>query len=333
MRDVSFACIVCGQSVEACVDREADSRRAGARIIKEFGNCLGYWRRVPMKPLSLAVLAWLFASGPAASQTVDVVKGKLDKAKALHKEETDKLRAEVAAYFDKREETARKKGDLKQVEKIKSEREAFDEKSELPPTAPPALKKKYRAAQAKLGHAYGEAVKAYTKAGKDTEAAAVEQEFAGFRKSTESEVEFLSSMTPTEVKAQNGWFEKNGTIFGKKIAVKKKESPHGLFLHPPAKSYAHVSFDIGARWEVFRGEVAVNRTEDNQRPPDSPLIFEVVGDGKALWRSQPVARFDEPQSCEVKIRGVRVLELRVICSGSDGSAHAVWLEPRVSRSQ
>jgi hypothetical protein len=288
-----------------------------------------------MKPLSLVVLAWLLASGGSAAscETVDAVKAKLDRAKAIYKKETDKLSADVLAHLDKREEPARKKGDRKLVEQIQAEREAFEKKGELPITAPPESKKKYRAAQGKMGRAYDEAIKEYTKARQDAEAAAVEEEFAEFRKSIESVVEFLSAMTPTEVKAQNDWFEKNGTIFGKKIAVKKKESPHGIFLHPPAKSYAHVSFDIGARWEVFRGEVAVNHTLSDQQPPASPLIFEVVGDKKALWRSQPVVRFDEPQSCEVKIRGVRVLELRVICPGSDSSAHAVWLEPRVSRSK
>jgi len=286
-----------------------------------------------MKPLSLSILAWLLAWGGTddSDETVDAVQAKLDKAKAIHKSDTNKLRADIAAYFDKREEPARRKGDLQQVEKIKAEREAFDKKGELPPTAPLELKKKYQAAQGKLERAYGEAVKAYTKARKDAEAAAVEKEFSEFRKSTESNVEFLSAMTPTEVKAQNGWFENNGTVLGKKIAVKGKESPHEIFLHPPAKSYAHASFDIGARWEVFRGEVAVNHTVNDQKPPDSPLTFEVVGDGKTLWRSQPVARFDEAQSCEVKIRGVKILELRVICQGNDGSAHAVWLEPRISR--
>jgi len=65
--------------------------------------------------------------------------------------------------------------------------------------------------------------------------------------------------------------------------------------------------------------------------PRSPLTFKVVGDGKVLWASKPVARVRQVERCQVRVTGIQVLRLEVECPGSNHRAHAVWLEPRLER--
>ena len=59
------------------------------------------------------------------------------------------------------------------------------------------------------------------------------------------------------------------------------------------------------------------------------LIFQVVGDDKVIWNSKPIQAKGDSQDCWVKVEGIDVLELRVVCPGSHAWAHAVWLDPYV----
>ena len=58
-------------------------------------------------------------------------------------------------------------------------------------------------------------------------------------------------------------------------------------------------------------------------------LFQVLGDGKNLWKSKPVSASGNVQECEVDITGVDVLELRVDCAGPNTNVKAVWVEARV----
>ena len=107
----------------------------------------------------------------------DPVRVKLDKAKVTFQTDMDKYRSAVSASFDKREEAARKKGDKKLVDQIKAERQTFEEKGELPNTAPAAVKSQLSLARSSLEAAYKAAIRDYTRAKKDVEAAAVEKEY------------------------------------------------------------------------------------------------------------------------------------------------------------
>lgn len=116
----------------------------------------------------------------------DPVRIKLDKAKVIFAADMDKYRAAVGASFDKREEGARKKGDKKLVDQIKAERHAFEEKGKLPNAAPAAVKSQLTSARSSLEAAYKSAIREYTKAKRDDEAAVVEQEFEEFNKGGEA---------------------------------------------------------------------------------------------------------------------------------------------------
>ncbi len=110
------------------------------------------------------------------------------------------------------------------------------------------------------------------------------------------------------------------------ITVKGERFTKGLWMHPRDRSDASVKYRLdGLSACVFQAKVAIN---DSARSGSAtPLAFQVFGDGKVLWTSRPVQAPRQTDDCSVKVEGIRVLELRVVCPGSHGSAHAVWLDP------
>lgn len=115
------------------------------------------------------------------------------------------------------------------------------------------------------------------------------------------------------------------------IVVKGRPSPHGIFMHPPPPPAegepASLTFKLGGKYARFRAEVALN---DGQEA-ESPQIFSVYGDGKKLWTSKPVQTTDDRQVCDIPIRGVDALKIEVVSKGGIFGAHAVWVEPSVSK--
>jgi hypothetical protein len=128
-------------------------------------------------------------------------------------------------------------------------------------------------------------------------------------------------------------FSKNGQLAEATkvvpIYLSNRPSPKGLFTHPASKSAAVVSYQIGALHKnVFRAKIGIA----DQRQYDSATLlkFVVVGDGKKLYTSEPTQKWGAAQECEVQIRGVNELVLRVECDGPYDFAYAVWYEPRLS---
>jgi hypothetical protein len=112
---------------------------------------------------------------------------------------------------------------------------------------------------------------------------------------------------------------------GNPIQVNGKASPRGLGLHPPdAPGAASASYRPGKRAATLRTTVALN---DSATIVFSAAVFEVWGDGKRLWQSQPIKQPRRPQEARVDVTGVDVLELRVRSEGSHFGLHAVWLDP------
>jgi serine/threonine protein kinase len=124
-----------------------------------------------------------------------------------------------------------------------------------------------------------------------------------------------------------GWrFGKNGDAGdGSKIKVEGKEYPKGIGMHPPGGNQAcSVKYRLDSRAVSLEATVALS---EGFWAPASDVIFEVLGDGKSLWKSKPVNR-GRRDHCEVNLKGVRVLELRTSCGAPTG-CHAVWLDPIV----
>lgn len=132
---------------------------------------------------TLAALLVLGSSVLCAGATAeDPVRTKLDKAKSAYAAQVEKYRNSACDWFDQTEKAAREKGNKAQVDKIKEERKGFEERDELPDTAPTSLRRTLTTAKDDMEAAYRRAVAEYTKANSDAEATSVEQELAQFKK-------------------------------------------------------------------------------------------------------------------------------------------------------
>jgi serine/threonine protein kinase len=118
--------------------------------------------------------------------------------------------------------------------------------------------------------------------------------------------------------------------FDMRVRFKGKESPHGLFMHPPPpmEGAASVSYNLGKQYATFHATVTQN---DGLPQSDANVTFRVFGDSKLLWKSQPLNSQEGTQDCDVSVKGVEVLTLEVRADGEPRAAHAVWLEPYVAK--
>jgi len=147
-----------------------------------------------------------------------------------------------------------------------------------------------------------------------------------FWKEFEASVTFLADLSPVWKTQVHPYFSTDGTIEGRKYVVQGKESPNGIFLHPPVEGFSEIVYTLNRAFEKFESGVAI---PGMGKGAGSPLTFEVIGDDTVLWASKPVQEFDRPQSCAVNVKNVNTLSLRVHCPGSHSDARAVWLEPRL----
>lgn len=113
-----------------------------------------------------------------------------------------------------------------------------------------------------------------------------------------------------------------------RIVVNGERSPHGLGTHPRSNSDARVVFRLNQSFEQFVGAVGVNDTSPGF---STPLTFQILGDGRELWSSQPIRETKKLEHFDVSVKGVDRLELVVHCPGNLSGAHAVWVEPALYR--
>jgi hypothetical protein len=259
------------------------------------------------------------------------LKKKLDDARKEYTDQAEALKAAVGTLLDKREEAARAKRDKKLVDRVAAERDAFKARGE-----PPAgvARGPLVAARHKLAVTYTDAVKDYTRLKLDDAAAAAEKERVAFLVESAAlagKKSYLSSLKHFNLKVTRGWFSNAGTaptVNNRPLKLNGEPVPHTIFIHPPTRGAAQVSYNLAGKWAVLKTAVAVPRIElENTQNAVSPLTFEVLGDDKSLWKSEPTVKVGAVQECEVKVERVKVLTLRVHCPGSDGWGRAVWYEP------
>jgi WD40 repeat protein len=140
---------------------------------------------------------------------------------------------------------------------------------------------------------------------------------------------YVSDMQEFDVVSEPANGFSKGRFADKQIMIGGVPSPHGLGMHPPADGFSRAKYRLEKRWYFFKAAVGLNYTDP--RKAASPLTFEVRGDGKTLWRSEPVQEVGAKQEAVADVRGVEILELRVNCPRSNEHAHAVWLEPQVTK--
>jgi len=94
----------------------------------------------------------------------------------------------------------------------------------------------------------------------------------------------------------------------------------GLATH----ANSNIVFDLNQLFKRFATDIGI----DADAGQSATVVFEIYGDGKLLYRSNTVKKFDLPTRAEVSVEGVRNLAL-VVNDAGDGTKddHADWLEP------
>jgi hypothetical protein len=153
--------------------------------------------------------------------------------------------------------------------------------------------------------------------------------------SVEVQTRFLAELEASDVKvAHAGWFSKNGTattlsVRSRSLLFDGKPGYNSIYMHPGRNTFSRAVFRLDKRFRTLKTAAAIPHIygEKNQGNPKTPLVFTVLGDGRALWSSYPFLYRGETQQCEVSVEGVTSLELRVNCPGPDNWAVAAWFEP------
>jgi hypothetical protein len=292
---------------------------------------------LPGRPL-LGASALFLAIGVcfARDDGAEAVKEKLFQAKKEYDAAEQKFKKSVSDWLDKREEKVRKDSDIKMLEQVKVERSAFDARQELPSMLPQAVRDPIIAARIKLDKAYVTAEKEFVKLKMDDAYEATEKERQQFYLNSAmayGKKAYVSSLKHFDVKGcWRDSFDNTGTFYDgvkskDKIEVNGEPVPHSLFVHPTSKSFSQVRYPLGGKWTFFHASAGVPKIKDGQADPSSELRFEVIGDDKSLWKSEPVTKKDEFQICTVKVEKVKTLTLRVHCAAGDTNARAFWIEP------
>ncbi len=143
----------------------------------------------------------------------------------------------------------------------------------------------------------------------------------------------LADLEPFAIKPGPWPFQRDGTVGDRpdhKISVQGVASPKGLGgMHPPEFGFVAVKYRIGKQAAVIKAKVGIT---DHAFGVHTPGHFEVLGDGRRLWRSEPIG-VGPAVECIVDLEGVDVLELRVTAPGTAFGLHAVWMEPRLLKTR
>jgi Gpi18-like mannosyltransferase len=140
---------------------------------------------------------------------------------------------------------------------------------------------------------------------------------------------YVGSLTPTDYKQDYGGrmvdMPTNASLGIKNwssLSVQYAFYRRGIGTH--ANSYQ--IFDIGGLFNKFSFDYGV----DTEAGPKGSVTFEVYGDGKKLFASKKIGRFDLPRHADVSVAGVHTLKL-VVTDAGDGITddHADWLNPKL----
>jgi len=143
---------------------------------------------------------------------------------------------------------------------------------------------------------------------------------------------FLADIKEAGVKGAKYGFSKDGTYMGKPFKCMQETWPKAIAAIPDGSTPAVVEYQLPAPASRIQGRVGVFSPSDAKpdQQPGSPLVFEVVADGRVVWRSQPMNKRDTSQAFRADLRGASSIELRTNTE-SGYAAWGAWLDPQVVR--
>jgi alpha-galactosidase len=138
---------------------------------------------------------------------------------------------------------------------------------------------------------------------------------------------WLDSLNVKNVEQGFGRPHARKSVDGNEIAIGGRTFKHGVGTH--VDSEMHVALDGKGR--RFTAQVGIDDERAN-RPVDD-VIFEVVGDGKALWKSQPAKPGKPAQKADVDVSGVKDLVLLArSVTDSITNGHVDWADAKLTMS-
>jgi WD40 repeat protein len=122
---------------------------------------------------------------------------------------------------------------------------------------------------------------------------------------------WLADLKEEHVRVGHGVFGKDGELGydNGKVTFQGKPSPHALSMHPPDGGRgAHVMYDIGRRYQTFRGSVAFNDSSDVGCR--SVTYCRVIGVEKAKYPPPGEEGLPDTIKLEITVDGTDVITLR-----------------------
>ena len=154
----------------------------------------------------------------------------------------------------------------------------------------------------------------------------------------------LSSGTAIGILGKHGetGYPEFDSEYGLKVFFQGKKPEHALSTYPPRKGTGYVSYVLKREYRTLRAVAAIMEVNPAAAArvaaepfylggPASPLTFRVIGDGRLLWESRPLAKSGDSQVCNVGIEDVSLLELEVACPEMNSYGWAVWIAPVVEK--
>ncbi|MCX7590895.1 MAG: NPCBM/NEW2 domain-containing protein [Kiritimatiellae bacterium] len=143
-------------------------------------------------------------------------------------------------------------------------------------------------------------------------------------------VQYLSQLQPVEVNektilAPPQPYQMNRSCQKESLSIAGKRYPWGIGVHADSE----LTFLINARYREFRSDIGLSTSVGNR----GSVVFEVLGDGKSLYKSPLVRGSDgKALSISVPVEGVKKLTLRVTNGGDlDLGDVANWGSARLLR--
>lgn len=273
----------------------------------------------------IVLLSVLIFADVSRSENADSTTEKLLVSKEAYDAEMSMFRKSIDEYFSVREDAARRKGDKELVDQITMERDAFLERGQLPKSLPQGLVQRLVKVRHVMEIAYRNAIKEFVREKKDKQAADSEQELETFLCSSPLFV-FLFDVDHFDVRIIQDKVYKY--FFKAPVTIGDKNFEWSIFTHPRAKEPNSVSFRLMKKWNTFVSEVALDQPTKNPKL-GSFVTFEVLGDGKLLWRSKPTTLFEQIQRVQLDVSSVNTLTLKAQCDGDHFNCWAWWLNPKV----
>jgi hypothetical protein len=112
-----------------------------------------------------------------------------------------------------------------------------------------------------------------------------------------------------------------------RVSTRGVPSPYGFFMHAISNGTSRAAFALGKRYRRFRGAAGINDTAHGRTA--TALVFRIVGDGREIWKSQPLKETGSSEPFNVSVAGIDRLELAVDCAGPYDWGQGVWIEPMV----